>query len=172
MNHTTLPTFLPGHFTLHPGTRHHYHALHRFHYRPKPPATFAKIWTISYTPPRHQLRTKNAELRTKPIAVLVLSYPTVHSHQRDRALPLPTNPKTKLRYINQNIRTISRVIVHPRFRSLGLAAALVRHACQSNPTRYTEAFAKMARVHPFFQKGGMTRIISPDPTKPDYFFAF
>lgn len=164
MEHITLQSFLPGHFILHPGTRHDYQALHRFHYRPSPPATFAQIWTISYSDSSLILPPSSF-----PIAVLVLSYPTVHSHQRDRVLHL-ARLKNKLAFINQNVRTISRVIVHPQFRSLGLAAALVRHACHTNPTRYTEAFAKMARVHPFFQKGGMTRIISPDPTKPDYFF--
>ncbi len=66
-------------------------------------------------------------------------------------------PRRKLAFVNQNIRTISRVIVHPQFRSLGLASRLVRCACTEATTRYVEAFAVMGRVHPFFEKGGMRR---------------
>jgi GNAT superfamily N-acetyltransferase len=49
------------------------------------------------------------------------------------------------------------VIIHPQFRSLGLASALVRHVCEQCTTRYVEAYAVMGRVHPFFEKGGMIR---------------
>jgi predicted N-acetyltransferase YhbS len=56
------------------------------------------------------------------------------------------------------VRTIARVIVHPQFRGLGVAARLVRRICNECPTRYVEAFAAMGDVHPFFEHAGMTRV--------------
>jgi predicted N-acetyltransferase YhbS len=63
----------------------------------------------------------------------------------------------KLGFVNRHVRTISRVVVHPQFRGVGLASGLVRAICRAAPTRYVEAFAVMGRVHPFFEKGGMVR---------------
>jgi ABC-type ATPase with predicted acetyltransferase domain len=91
------------------------------------------------------------------IAVAVLSYPTPALRTRERALSL-TGPRygERLRWINANLRTISRVIVHPQFRSLGLASQLVRRVLEDCPTRYVEAVAAMGLVHPFFVRAGMT----------------
>ena len=59
------------------------------------------------------------------------------------------------------MRTISRVIVDPRCRGVGLAVRLVRHALEDATTPYTEAIAAMGRVHPFFEKAGMVRFDPP-----------
>jgi GNAT superfamily N-acetyltransferase len=91
-------------------------------------------------------------------AVAVLSYPTVNSAARDRALGMTAWPAArKLALANRDVRTISRVVVHPQFRGVGLASRLVRVICDQCPTRWVEAYAVMGRVHPFFEKGGMTR---------------
>jgi ABC-type ATPase with predicted acetyltransferase domain len=66
--------------------------------------------------------------------------------------------RQRLRWANDNVRTISRVIVHPQFRGVGLASALVRRIVSDCPTRYAEALAVMGRAHPFFEKAGMTRV--------------
>ncbi|MEO6436540.1 MAG: GNAT family N-acetyltransferase, partial [Tepidisphaeraceae bacterium] len=58
-----------------------------------------------------------------------------------------------------NVRAISRVIVHPQFRGLGVASGLVRRVLLDCPTRYVEATAAMGEVHPFFEKGGMRRVV-------------
>jgi GNAT superfamily N-acetyltransferase len=146
---TQLQTFLPGELRLTRGTARDYRALERFHYRPKSPATWAGVWVVHYD---------EGSSMSRPVAVAVLSYPTVNSAARDRALDLAGwEPRRKLGFVNRHVRTISRVIVHPQFRSLGLASQLVRQICDEAPTRYTEAYAVMGRVHPFFEKGGMTR---------------
>ena len=91
-------------------------------------------------------------------AVAVLSYPTVNSAARDRALGMTAwPPARKLALANRDVRTISRVVVHPQFRGIGLASHLVRTICDQCPTRWVEAYAVMGRVHPFFEKGGMNR---------------
>jgi hypothetical protein len=144
-----LPTFLPGRLVIRRGTTADYRGLERFHYRRKSPATWAGVWVAAY----------DEGDASRIVAAAVLSYPTVYSAARDVALGLAhLPPRERLSFVNQNIRAISRVVVHPQFRSLGLAAGLVRRICGESPTRYVEAFAIMGRVHPFFEKGEMNRV--------------
>ncbi len=77
--------------------------------------------------------------------------------------------RDKLLFANANLRTITRVIVHPTFRSAGLAVAIVKRLCEHCLTRYVEAMAKMGRVHPFFERAGMMRVTPADPDRPVYF---
>lgn len=63
--------------------------------------------------------------------------------------------------LNEEVRTIARVVVLPRFRGIGLGVALVRHALAHAQTRYVEALAVMGRVQPFFEKAGMRRFERP-----------
>jgi GNAT superfamily N-acetyltransferase len=63
--------------------------------------------------------------------------------------------------LNREMRTISRVVVHPMFRSTGLAVALVRHVLRHAQTPCVEALAAMGRVHPFFERAGMKAFDRP-----------
>lgn len=65
------------------------------------------------------------------------------------------------RLLNSEVRCISRVVVHPQWRGLGLAVKLVRHALETMTTPYTEALAAMGRVHPFFKLAGMAEYRRP-----------
>jgi len=65
--------------------------------------------------------------------------------------------------LNTEVECISRVVVHPIFRSSGLAVRLVRHALAAAETPMVEALAAMGAVHPFFEKAGMTAL----PLPPD-----
>jgi len=66
--------------------------------------------------------------------------------------------KTKLALINKNLRRISRVIIDPRFRGLGLASRLVRDTMPRLRVPIVEAVAAMGMVNPFFDKAGMTSL--------------
>lgn len=63
--------------------------------------------------------------------------------------------RTQLELINKNIRRISRVIVEPRFRGLGLASRLVRETMPMVNVPIVEAVAVMGWVNPFFERAGM-----------------
>jgi hypothetical protein len=63
---------------------------------------------------------------------------------------------TQLELINANIRRISRVIIEPRFRGLGLASRLVRQTMPMVNVPIVEAVAVMGWVNPFFERAGMT----------------
>jgi len=60
------------------------------------------------------------------------------------------------RLVNAELRTISRVVVAPNWRGLGVASRLVAETMPQVGTPYVEALAVMGRVHPFFERAGMT----------------
>jgi GNAT superfamily N-acetyltransferase len=102
-------------------------------------------------------------------AVGVLSFPTLRHLTRERALGLAASlsHRERLAFTNAHVRTISRVVVHPQFRGLGLASELVRKLIEVCPTRYVEASAIMAHVHPFFEAAGMRRVTSDERERDD-----
>lgn len=161
-----LPDFLPGRLILTKGCRADYRELEQFHYLPGRPATWAAVWTIRYLPPE----SGPFWTQSQTVAVGVLSYPTPRSLLRERYFNRQCCSQAEnLAFANANLRTISRIIVHPQFRSLGLSTILVRCLCLHCPTRYVEAFARMARAHPFFDRAGMKRIRPARPHQPVYF---
>jgi GNAT superfamily N-acetyltransferase len=101
-------------------------------------------------------------------AVGVLSFPSFRSLPRERELGLTElTHKQRLALVNAHVRTISRVVVHPQFRGLGLASELVRKLIEVCPTRYVEASAVMVHVHPFFEAAGMRRVTSDQSESDD-----
>jgi len=163
-----VPSFLPGRLVLCRGTRRDYEELERFHYRPKRPATWAEVWTVRYETEGLAIGPQPS----RPVAVAVLSYPTLAHFGRERALRLSRlDPKQRIRFVNKHVRTISRVAVHPTFRAVGLAGLLVRCLLHRCTTRYTEAMAVMGRAHPFFERAGMKRVSQADtqPDRPVYY---
>jgi hypothetical protein len=135
-----LPDFLPGRLFLTPGNRRDYLSLE--------PATWAAVWSVRYQS-ASEAPTISNDL-TRVVAVGVLSYPVPSCLPRERFLGRTGfTRKQNLRFANENVRTISRVVVHPQFRSLGLSTILVRRLCQMCDTRYVESLAVMARAHPF-----------------------
>ena len=73
--------------------------------------------------------------------------------------------QTRLKLINANIRCIARIIIEPRFRSLGLAEKLVRETMGMLNVPIVEAMAVMGLVNPFFEKAGMTAYHGPMPAR-------
>ncbi len=131
------------------GTIADYQALAHLHYRAPKPATHTLI-----------LRA----IRAVPIlgeilaGVLVVSMPTLNGAWRDRAWPGFFSSGSKsfnANQINTHLRCISRVIVEPRSRGLGVASDLVRAYLRSPQTSATEAIAAMGAVCPFFERAGM-----------------
>jgi N-acetylglutamate synthase-like GNAT family acetyltransferase len=64
----------------------------------------------------------------------------------------------KARLINEEIARISRVVIHPKFRGIGLGAFLVRETLPTVDARVVEVLAVMAKHNPFFEKAGMVRV--------------
>ncbi len=146
--------------TLRSGSLKDYKALAGFHYLPNHPVTATRVLVFEVDRPTIGQRFIGCCDLPQVIGVLVESYPALSCALRELALgnryrDMP-DPKQAARLLNREMRCISRVVVHPQWRGLGLAVKLVRHALASMTTRYTEALAAMGQVHPFFRKAGMT----------------
>jgi GNAT superfamily N-acetyltransferase len=154
----TMPCTISPHLQISPGSHADFAALAPFHYRSHHAGGITRIFTARYQPP-----TTNLPFDT-PAAVLTMSLPALACTLRNIA----THDRYKIKnrslaaaLLNKEVRTISRVIVHPLFRSLGLARQLVSHALAHADTPITEALAAMGRVHPFFAQAGMTAYDRP-----------
>ncbi len=125
-----------------------YDALSHFHYRPGRPATISRVLAAW----------EDATL----VGVLVESFPTINAWWREAAWPGlfrgATAPGPRARVLNREVRTISRVIVEPRWRGLGVGARLVRAALALRMTPRVEAVASMGRFCPLFERAGMRPI--------------
>ena len=129
-----------------------YRELHKYHYIAGAPAAHKRVWTIR-TPNRYR-RWGAPEVA----AVLVVSPPVPCVRGRNVATAgryVLRNRSDALARINAELECISRVIVHPMFRGLGLASRLVRHALATAQTPRIETLAAMGKIHPLFTQSGM-----------------
>ena len=67
--------------------------------------------------------------------------------------------RMSLQLVNENLRCISRIVIEPRYRGLGLATRLVAETMPKLNVPIIEAMAVMAHVNPFFEKAGMKPFI-------------
>jgi GNAT superfamily N-acetyltransferase len=146
------------------GTRQDYRRLSRFHYKAGEPVTMARVLTLRQREITVVGRYLGRRAEETPAAVLVVSLPHPGCRLRDLATAgryrdLPR--RQSLQLLNREVRTISRVVVDPQWRGLGLAVRLVRQAMRETTQPYLEALAAMGRVHPFFERAGMQRYDRP-----------
>ncbi|MBN1787015.1 MAG: hypothetical protein JW806_01320 [Sedimentisphaerales bacterium] len=139
------------------GTIADYKPLSRFHYRDCKTGPIAAVYKIIDT---HPMRS-----RMSPIAgVIIYSMPTCRVQLRNVAtggLFNELNSESAMQLVNRNIRTISRVVIEPRYRNLGLAYELVKKTMPLLQMPYIEALAVMGKVNPFFEKASMTKFEGP-----------
>ena len=136
-----------------------YHALDELHYRAGKPATVTRVLTYRHHRPTVVGRYLGRRDQSQVVGVLVESMPTLTCRMRNWALQNrycgALSPSARACLVNQEVRCISRVIIDPRWRGMGLAVALVKEILASSQTIYTEALAAMGKVHPLFERGGM-----------------
>ncbi|MFT3785264.1 MAG: GNAT family N-acetyltransferase [Tepidisphaeraceae bacterium] len=160
-NASTAPwSALPGTMTFTTGHRRDYLALQRYHYRQKPPATTALVRVARYTD----------VTGPRLVGVAMLSYPVPMLRARLRHFGIARiRYGAALRFANRGFLTVSRIVIHPQFRTLGLAVELVKQLVEAAPSRYVEASASMARYGHFLERAGLTRVPADDPDEPAYF---
>ena len=135
--------------------------LKEFHYRSGHAGGVKRVFAARYAGPG--LGGSDAQ-RGMMAGVVVEALPALGCALRSVALPGvfgTGDRRMDAAKLNREMRTISRVIVHPMFRSTGLAVALVRHVLERAETRYVEALAAMGRVNPFFERAGMRAFDRP-----------
>jgi hypothetical protein len=70
-----------------------------------------------------------------------------------------------MKELNEKLCVISRVVVHPKYRTTGLGVKLVRETLLLAGTEYVEMSAVMAKYNPFAEKAGMKKIAEQPPPK-------
>ena len=68
-----------------------------------------------------------------------------------------------MKELNQKWSLVMRVVVHPKYRTIGLGVKLVRETLPLAGKPYVETTAVMARYNPFFERAGMTKIAESKP---------
>lgn len=110
-----------------------------FHYRGHGVAVVRKIFRLL----------RNEEL----CGVIVYSYPSAACFGRREVLP-----NLSMQEINNQLSIINRVVIHPKYRTIGLGSKLIRDTLPLVGTLYVEMTAVMARYNPFAEKAGMKKI--------------
>lgn len=131
-----------------------YKKLACYHYRDSRLTAYAGIFAMRF--------------EDETIGVIVYTMPTMGLELRNIAcdgLFGGLDRVTRMELINRNIRRISRVILEPRFRGLGLASGLVRETMPKMNVPIVEALAVMGVVNPFFEKAGMSAYGAPMPAR-------
>ena len=123
-----------------PGTREDWKKLSTFHYRGHGISVPRKIFRM----------TRGEEL----CGVIVYSYPPPACYGRRLVLPRMT-----IQEINQKLSTINRIVIHPKYRTIGLGEKIIRETLPEVGTPNVELIAVMAKYSPFAEKAGMEKIV-------------
>lgn len=139
------------------GSFQDYRRLAHLHYRAADPATHVRILVA-------RAARQPEYIDDPPAGVLVVSMPTLNGAWRRHAWPerFTLHDKSalarRLNHRTRGVRCISRVIVEPRYRGMGVATMLVRAYLRRPLTAHTEAIAAMGDATRFFERAGMRRI--------------
>jgi ABC-type lipoprotein export system ATPase subunit/GNAT superfamily N-acetyltransferase len=71
--------------------------------------------------------------------------------------------KGNFEQLQKEMSTITRIVVHPKYRTIGLGVKLVKETLPLAPTPCVETIAVMARYNPFFERAGMQKVAESKP---------
>jgi GNAT superfamily N-acetyltransferase len=128
------------------GTTEDWRKLAAFHYRSHKIAGPRKIFCLK----------RGEEL----CGVIVYAHPPPTCFGRRLVLP-----KMSMNELNEKLSIISRVVVHPKYRTIGLGSKLVKETLPLAGTPYVEMPAVMAKYNPFAEKAGMQKIAEQPPPR-------
>jgi GNAT superfamily N-acetyltransferase len=98
------------------------------------------------------------------VGVLTVSHPTLNDRWRNLAWPGvfdTPDKRERAQLLNAEVRRISRVVVLPRFRGMGIATALVRAYLRRPLTKRTAVVAAMGEWCRCFEHAGMRPVECP-----------
>ena len=91
--------------------------------------------------------------------VILYNYPAVHTQGRKDAF----GRSLSIQEINRCLTTIAKVVIHPKYRTIGLGVKLVRETLPLACKPYVETVAVMSKYNPFFERAGMKKILESKP---------
>jgi ABC-type ATPase with predicted acetyltransferase domain len=121
------------------GTKEDWKKLSSFHYRGHGVSVPRKIFRM----------VRGDEL----CGVIVYSYPPPTCYGRRLVLPRMT-----MQEINAKLSIINRIVIHPKYRTIGLGEKIIRETLPLAGTPYVELIAVMAKYSPFAEKAGMKKV--------------
>ncbi|MCW3990275.1 MAG: GNAT family N-acetyltransferase [Candidatus Bathyarchaeota archaeon] len=127
------------------GSREDYRRLSHLHYRDSGLPVPREIYAMD----------RSGEL----VGVIVYSYPPVRAAGRRNAVGYAP----KIDELNRDWAIISRVIVHPKYRTIGLGSRIVRETLGMQGCDNVELIAVMARYNPFAERAGMRLVQVSEP---------
>lgn len=123
--------------------------LRHLHYAAGEPATVHSYHVLTHP------------LIDHPAAVAILSYPDLHSAARnlatDNAYSIAGSRKAAQR-LNREVLKLSRIVVTPELRGVGLAHRLILAALGSVDARYVESVTAMGRFSRFLERVGFREV--------------
>lgn len=131
--------------TIREGSREDYDRLGHLHYRDHRAPIPVKFFAME----------RGGEL----VGVIAYCYPPIQAAGRNQAVGY----RPRIEELNRDWAIISRVIIHPKYRTTGLGARLVKATLPMVGRRYVELIAVMARYNPFAEHAGMKRILERKP---------
>ena len=135
-----------------PGCLDDYRLLARYHYRGSHPGPIAVIFALK----DETLPSGVPDRKTVGVVVYSTAGPGLELRNiATNYVFAGLDRSTQLALINANIRRISRLIIDPRFRGIGLASRLVRETMPLVNVPIVEAVAVMGWINPFFERAGM-----------------
>ena len=133
--------------TIQPASKEDYMRLAHLHYRDHRVVAPLKFFSM--------------RLGEELVGVIAYTYPAPSAAGRVKAVGY----RPWLKEINEEWTLISRVIVHPKYRTIGLGAKLIRDTLALTGRRHVELIAVMAQYNPFAEKAGMKKVLVKEPTE-------
>ncbi len=130
--------------TVAPGVLDDWRKLSGFHYRSHNCGAIREIFTLRQ--------------RGWLIGVVVYAYPPPNCGGRGLVLP-----RMPIKELNRKLSIISRIVIHPKYRSIGLGAKLIRETLPLVGTPCVEMVAVMAKYNPFAEHAGMRKVAVKEP---------
>ena len=145
------------------GTMDDLRSLERYHYRDKLTSPHVAIYTIRDSNRRHGFG-----LGSPVAGVVVYTNGMLHCQMRDVAtggIFRGLSIQNRLDIINAKFKSISRVIIDPRYRGLSLASWLVAETMPVVGSEFVESQAIMGHVSGFFERAGMRAFYGKRPER-------
>ncbi len=143
--------------TYRTGTSADWNSVKPLHYAAGNPATIDTVHCL------------DLEGHHGPVAVMVLSYPDLHSAARNLATKqryTSGSPTDNAKRLNREIRRMSRIVVTPELRQIGLASRLIREVASKVQFRYLETSTAMGPFTSFCERAGF-HPVPQDLSRPE-----
>jgi ABC-type ATPase with predicted acetyltransferase domain len=132
--------------TVEEGTYEDWKQIAGFHYRSHRVAFLQKIFVL--------------KIKDQACGAVVYVHPMSAAPCRNRVLKIKN-----MKELNEKLARIARVVIHPKYRTIGASVKLLRESLPLCGKPNVEMIAVMARYNPFAEHAGMARICESKPDK-------